>query len=415
MRCHARSLALILVFLWLVPALFSCAEEWTGAYPYDLDAYVSLCSCRDIPVLGWEIEVTEEEVERQILLTKSQYSTLTQVKGRGAAELDFLVIDYEGVVDGEVTDFLSEESCEVVLGSGMLIDGFEEALYGVRESDRLTVTLTLPTPYKEMPSYSGKSVTFHVTVKEVDEQSFRPYTDQMIAGVTEYESIAAFEKGIRENLLLEKRETLNRYLTEQAWEYVKQNSRILDLPEAEVEAKYTEAMDFYHAAAIRTEKTFEEYVAELGYESEAAFETFVRGEVENAVAEEILVYAIARREGLMFSEEEYASGAAAYAASMGITSVEALELVYGREEIETTLLFDKVKLYLADEAKISDYESGKRIRYSVTDDKTVSPLFWVYIGIFLTLGAILVAAILLGDKKSRKGQKSHKKRKKSGA
>lgn len=416
-RRLVRLLAFLTVCLFLLSGLLACREEWSGTYPYDLEEYVSLCSYRNIPVLGWEVEVTDEEIERQVLLTRSQYSTLTQVKGRGAEELDFLVIDYEGRVDGEVVDFLSEKKCELVLGSGVFIDGFEEALYGTYEGDSVTLTLTLPTPYKEMPSYSGKSVTFHISVKEVDEQNFRPYTDEMIAGATEYESIAAFEKAIRETLLAEKRETLNRYLEEQVWAYVKENSRILAIPEAEIEAKYTEAMDFYHAVAIRNEKTFDEYAEELGYESGAAFEASIRAEVESAVADEMLFYAIARREKLMFSEAEYTEGATAYAASMGVASLEALELIYGREEIESTLLFDKVKQYLADEAKISDYESGKRIRYNVIEDKTVSPLLWVYIGIFLTLGAILTVAILLGDKKKGKikSTNSKKKRKKSGA
>ncbi len=415
---YARSFALVLVFLMLVPALFSCRkEEWGGAYPYELNDYVSLCSYKRIPVLGWVVEVTDEEVEQQVLLTKSQYSGLTEVKDRGAAELDFLVIDYEGTVDGEKVDFLSEEGCQVVLGSGALIAGFEEALYGAYAGDTLTIDLTLPKPYKEMPSYSGKSVTFRVTVKEVDEQSFKPYTDQMIAGVTEYKTTAEFEKAIREILLEEERKVLNQYLTEQVWTYVNENSRILQLPASKVDEKYAEAMDFYQAAAIRTENSFEEYVKELGYESEAAFEAFVKAEVEKSVGEEMLVYAIARREGLLFSEDEYRERVTEYAVSLGVASVEAIELIYGREEIETTLLFDKVKAYLANEARISDYESGKRIRYNVMEDTTFSPMFFVYIGIFLVLGTGLIIAVFSGSKKQQKtkSQPAQKKRRKNGA
>src|SRR5436190_2015054 len=66
---------------------------------------------------------------------------------RAAGEGDFVVMDYEGKVDGEPFEGGAGRDQMVELGSGRLIPGFEEQLLGASAGDERTVEVTFPAEY----------------------------------------------------------------------------------------------------------------------------------------------------------------------------------------------------------------------------------------------------------------------------
>ena len=80
------------------------------------------------------------------------------------------------------------------------------------------------------------------------------------------------------------------------------------------------------------------------------FEEAMRGEAEAQVKEEMVMYSIARAEGLSISKDEYESGALEYAQNYGLNSVSELEAYFHPNEITQNLLFDKVLEFLAEQA-----------------------------------------------------------------
>jgi FKBP-type peptidyl-prolyl cis-trans isomerase (trigger factor) len=61
-----------------------------------------------------------------------------------AGEQDFIVMDYEGTIDGEPFAGGAGRDQLVELGSGRLVPGFEEQLQGARAGEERTVTITFP-------------------------------------------------------------------------------------------------------------------------------------------------------------------------------------------------------------------------------------------------------------------------------
>ena len=71
-------------------------------------------------------EVTDEEVEAVIDNQRDLKKELKEIKGRDIVkDGDVVNIDYVGRIDGEEFDGGSDEGYDLIIGSGMFIDGFE--------------------------------------------------------------------------------------------------------------------------------------------------------------------------------------------------------------------------------------------------------------------------------------------------
>ena len=76
------------------------------------------------------VDVTEEEVNRQLVRLQQQSQRRTPVFDRPSQNGDELVLDYAGFADGKQFAGGTAEKQTLVLGSGTFIPGFEEQLLG---------------------------------------------------------------------------------------------------------------------------------------------------------------------------------------------------------------------------------------------------------------------------------------------
>jgi trigger factor len=82
---------------------------------------------------------------------------------------DFVMIDFEGRLDGESLSELKSENYLLELGSKRFIPGFEEQLVGMKRGDVKDIEVTFPKDYHNQ-KLAGKDVTFKVILKGLKEQ-----------------------------------------------------------------------------------------------------------------------------------------------------------------------------------------------------------------------------------------------------
>lgn len=86
----------------------------------------------------------------------------------GANNGDTVEVDYTGrFQDGKVFDSSKgREPLEFTLGEGQLIQGFEEAVIGMKVGDRKTVTIPPEKAYGKTGGHplAGKTLVFEITV-----------------------------------------------------------------------------------------------------------------------------------------------------------------------------------------------------------------------------------------------------------
>jgi trigger factor len=145
-----------------------------------------------------ETEVPEDIVDREIERIREGFAKLEPVE-RPAAQGDALLIDFEGLLDGKAfeggaaTDYLLE------LGSGRLIEGFEEQLTGAEAGAERTVQVTFPDDYGA-EQLAGQDAVFKVAVKEVREKVLPELDDDFAAEASEFDSVEELRNDIETRL-----------------------------------------------------------------------------------------------------------------------------------------------------------------------------------------------------------------------
>ncbi len=110
-------------------------------------------------------KVTEEDEERALQDLQDRSTEYKNVK-RKSKEGDRLIIDFEGLMDGESFEGGAAEAFEIILGRGTMIDGFEKGLIDIAPGKNVEVNATFPEDY-HVENLAGREAIFKVKVNEV--------------------------------------------------------------------------------------------------------------------------------------------------------------------------------------------------------------------------------------------------------
>jgi len=110
-------------------------------------------------------KVTEEDEERALQDLQDRSTEYKSVK-RKSKEGDRLIIDFEGLMDGESFEGGAAEAFEIILGRGTMIDGFEKGLIDIAPGNNVEVNATFPEDY-HVENLAGREAIFKVKVNEV--------------------------------------------------------------------------------------------------------------------------------------------------------------------------------------------------------------------------------------------------------
>jgi trigger factor len=153
---------------------------------------------RGLEVEKAESEVPDDIVDREIDRVREGLAKLEPVE-RPAAEGDSLLIDFEGLVDGTAFEGGKAEDYLLALGSGQLIEGFEEQLTGATAGEDRQVQVTFPDEY-QAEHLAGKAAVFNVKVKEVREKILPDLDDDFASDASEFETLEELRADVREKV-----------------------------------------------------------------------------------------------------------------------------------------------------------------------------------------------------------------------
>jgi trigger factor len=145
-----------------------------------------------------EKEVPDEIVDTEVERIREGFARLEQVE-REAAEGDSLLIDFEGFLDGSAFQGGAAEDYLLGLGSGQLIEGFEEQLVGSKAGEEREVKVTFPADY-QAEHLAGEEAVFKVKVKEVREKVLPELDDDFASDASEFDTLEELRDSIREKV-----------------------------------------------------------------------------------------------------------------------------------------------------------------------------------------------------------------------
>lgn len=145
-----------------------------------------------------EKEVPDEVVDTEVERIREGFARLEQVD-REAREGDSALIDFEGFVDGSPFQGGAAEDYLLALGSGQLIEGFEDQVQGAKVGEEREVKVTFPSDY-QAEHLAGKDAVFKVKVKEVREKVLPELNDDFASDASEFDTLEELRADIREKV-----------------------------------------------------------------------------------------------------------------------------------------------------------------------------------------------------------------------
>lgn len=147
--------------------------------------------------------VAETDIDREIQRLAEMRAKFIPVD-RPAQQHDQVEIDFTVSQDGVVIEGGSGRRHPLVLGSGVFIPGFEDALIGMAAGEEKSFTLTFPAQY-HATHLSGKPATFSVTLLTVQSRELPALDDAFARSVGRFESMAELRESVRQGMSEEKK------------------------------------------------------------------------------------------------------------------------------------------------------------------------------------------------------------------
>src|SRR6201996_3151573 len=191
--------------------------------------------------------VSDEAVDSEVEQLRDRLATLDTVE-RPAEMGDHVVVDYLGKVDGEPFPGGEGRDQLIELGSGRLIEGFEDQLVGASAGDERTVNVSFPEDY--VPELAGKDATFDVTVSEVKAKRLPELDDDFASEASEFDTLAELREDIAGKLRHTDEHAIEREF-EQAVLEAATNEAQVELPEPLIHARAHELLEQTFSALAR--------------------------------------------------------------------------------------------------------------------------------------------------------------------
>lgn len=288
--------------------LSACGANAKYLKDFDASKYVTLGEYKGISVQMTQAEpsVSEEYLNGYIQYMLSNDATYIPVTDRAVEVGDVTNIDYVGKVDGVAFEGGTAQGQELVIGSGMFIEGFEDGMIGMEIGETRDVEATFPDPYTNNPDLAGKVAVFTVTLNSISITEIPELTDEYVSGlamegVTNVEEYRAYMYDV---LLQQEQSNYDNEKANLALEAIQASSTFKDAPKGMVERMSTAMLENVKATAANYGIDAGEYVSMMFGGEAADYEETVKSQAGVAAQQYIMLQAIADAEGLNVSDEE---------------------------------------------------------------------------------------------------------------
>ena len=183
-------------------------SDYTYSVEVEVKPTFKLKDYKGLKVKKKDLKIDTKEVEEEL---KRLQDSLAQVKpakddaqvGKGHV----LTIDFEGTIDGKAFEGGTAKDYNFEFGSGQLLQGFEDALKGLKKGEEKEFDMDFPADYFEK-DLAGKKAHYKIKVKDIHDKDLPKIDDEMAKDIGK-ESLAEVKKEI-EDALTKRAEATNK-------------------------------------------------------------------------------------------------------------------------------------------------------------------------------------------------------------
>ena len=169
---------------------------------------VNIQNYKGIEYTPVSLEVTDEDINKEIDSVRNRNSRLVTVEDRPAENGDITVIDFKGLLDGVPFDGGTSENYSLTLGSGAFIPGFEDQVVGHSTGEEFTIDVTFPEDY-QAEELKGKAVQFEIKLHEIKKRELPEFDDEFVKDVSEVDTVDEYKAQVKADLEEKRKEEVD--------------------------------------------------------------------------------------------------------------------------------------------------------------------------------------------------------------
>jgi len=248
-------------------------------------------------VKGKDIAVTEEEIQDSVNYLQRTRAKFT-AHNNPAALKDFVEIKYQSP-DIENNKEIDDK---FVLGEAGFMNGFEEAIIGMKAGEEKTFVVKFPdnSPQKNL---AGKDGNFKVKVISAQKMELPEINDEFAKQLGSFDTLVALKKSMKDGITAEKTEEEKQRKRGEILEKIAEKAKF-EMPTAMVEYEQQRLMEDLKNKITQSIKiSFEEYLASIKKTEQEIKETYKK-EAEKRLRGFLVLRELGKKENIEVSDKE---------------------------------------------------------------------------------------------------------------
>lgn len=264
---------------------------------------IKLGSFDDLIIDPLKQKTIKDEVEEEIDKLRNKFATLDVVKKRAAQKGDFVLIDYDGYIDGKPFEGGRGADYMLELGSGSFIDTFEDQLVGAKTGGEVEVNVTFPKDYQG-EHVAGAAAVFKVTVKEIKEKKLPKADDEFAQNVSKFDTLKELKGDLKKVVGERQDEAQKAAMRTGAVEKIAEISEV-DLPSGLVDRRVEHMLrDFGNRLNQMQGMSLDAWLASIGDKAADTFKESYKGEAEKSLRNELVLEEVTKVHSIEATDED---------------------------------------------------------------------------------------------------------------
>lgn len=295
---------------------------------------VELKAYKGIKAEKEKVTVKKSEIKEEVERALEKDAKLVTVEGKAAKKGDTATIDFEGFLDGVAFEGGKAENYDLELGSGNFIPGFEDQVIGHKAGEEFDIDVTFPEDYGS-EDLAGKPVVFKIKLHKIMKKELPKYDDEFVKDVSEFDTIADYEKSLEEEIKARKEAAADRAFENAVMDELV-NNLVAEIPAVMIDNEINNQINEFDYRLRSQGMALDMYLQYIGMDMAALRDSYKEG-AEKSVKLRLALEKVTELENIEISDEDIETELKTYADSYG------MEL----DKIKSLVSADDVKADLA--------------------------------------------------------------------
>ena len=311
---------------------------------------VTLGEYKGVEVEKVDAEVTDEDVQAELLNVQKQNSRTIPVEDRAAKMDDEVTIDFEGFVDGEAFEGGKGENYQLTLGSHSFIDTFEDQIVGKNIGEEFDVNVTFPEDY-QAEDLAGKPAVFKCKLNGIKETELPELDDEFASEVSEFDTLDEYKADLKATLKVKKEKAAKNTKEGLVIDQIIENST-MEIPDAMLDTTKEQMLNEFSQQLSYQGLSMEQYLMFSGMDAQK-FADDLKPQAVKRIETRLVLEAIAKAEDIKASEEDFKAELEKMAKMYQMETEQLEKIIQGaqKDQMMDDIAVQKAVDFLVSEAK----------------------------------------------------------------